>query len=73
MVLLDSTDSRPLELAESLLARGVKRSSLQSGSPSAREWRAAIEGGWCDEMEEAVARAGDPRWEVWVHVAARRA
>lgn len=73
VVLVDVTDGGPLELAERLLAHGVRRSTLVSGAPTADEWRRAITEGWRGDLEAALRRAGDPRWEVWVHVAHRPA
>jgi hypothetical protein len=70
-VLLDTTDRRSLELAEQLLARGVRRTTLRTGRPTPNEWATAIREGWQSELAEAVERAGDPAWEVWVHVAAK--
>jgi hypothetical protein len=70
-VLLDATDRAPLDLAERLLARGVRRTTLRSGQPTAKEWADAIAGGWRDELVRACERAGDPSWEVWVHVAVK--
>jgi hypothetical protein len=68
-VLLDTTDQEPLALAERLLARGVRRTTLRTGQPTPREWADALAGGWQDDLESARHHAGDPRWEVWVHVA----
>jgi hypothetical protein len=70
-VLLDTTDQAPLALAERLLAHGVRRTTLRTGQPTPKEWAAALAGGWQADLESACQRAGDPRWEVWVHVAPR--
>lgn len=68
-VLVDGTDTRYLRLAADLLGRRVRRSSLLSGRPTPNEWAAALRDGWVSELEQAIALAGDPIWEVWVHVA----
>lgn len=73
VVMLDGAEDEPLALAERLLGRQVRRRTLFSGAPSPEEWRRAIVEGWRQDLEDAMARAGDPRWEVWVHVANRPA
>jgi len=70
-VMVDGSDPTPLELAEALLARGVRRSTLRTGRPTPAECEKALRGGWMQDLQEALARAGDPVWEVWVHVARR--
>lgn len=55
-------------LAERLRQRGISRAALLTASYSPAVWKRAILEGWSSDLDATAALAGDPRWEVIVHV-----
>jgi len=69
-VLMEITWARQAQpLIAELRSRKLPKTAIKDGAYSPSHYRRAIEEGWEELLERAREYAGDPRWEVMVHVA----